>query len=103
VKRLDGSDKMMHLFEQGAVSATLLKNNDDYRALVLGYLDAAGGGRDYGTESDWTVVFAIATSRQGPIKEPLLPFFARASLVSNLGTITDKGYKVALAKINMVA
>ena len=100
VKRLDGSDTMIHLFEQGTVSATLLKKSPEYRDFVLDQLETAGGGRNYGAENDWTVVFAIATSRPGPIKE-LLPFFARASLAANLDVITDKGYNVALAKIEM--
>jgi uncharacterized protein (TIGR04141 family) len=101
VKRLDGSDTMIHLFEQGALSATLLKNNEEYRAFVLDRLTAAGGVGEYGTEGDWTVVFAIATSRPGPIKD-LLPFFARASLAANLDAITDRGYALSLTKILMV-
>jgi uncharacterized protein (TIGR04141 family) len=100
VKRLDGSGTMIHLFEQGAVSATMLKKNDDYKTFVLERLDAAGGGRDYGMEADWTVVFAIATSRKRSAKE-LLPFFARASLAANIDAITDRGYNVALVKIEM--
>ena len=98
VKRLDGSDTMIHLFEQGAVSATLLKSNDNYRAFVLDRLATAGS--EYCSEGDWTVVFAIATSRPGPIKN-ILPFFARASLAANLDAITDRGLNVALTKITM--
>lgn len=100
VKRLDGSATMIHLFEQGAISATLLKQKDDYRDYVMKLYREAGGGGDFGSESDWTFVFAIATRRPGTIKE-LLPFFARASLNANIDTITDKGYRVALAKIEM--
>lgn len=98
VKRLDGSDTMIHLFEQGAISATLLRAGGDYRSFVLDRLQDAGGGHDFGFEADWTVVFAIATSRPGPIKT-LLPFFARASLAANLDAIRDRGFNVVLAKI----
>ena len=41
VKRLDGSDTMIHLFERGAVSATQLKNNKAYREFVLDRLEQA--------------------------------------------------------------
>jgi uncharacterized protein (TIGR04141 family) len=78
----------------------MLKKNDDYKTFVLERLDTAGGGRDYGMEADWTVIFAIATSRKGPVKD-LLPFFARASLAANIDAITDRGYNVALVKIQM--
>lgn len=101
VKRLDGSDTMIHLFEQGAVSATLLKGSEPYRAFVLDRLETTGAARDFGAEDDWTVVFAIATSRPGPIKE-LLPFFARASLAANIDAITGRGLRVAIAKIQKV-
>lgn len=90
---------MIHLFSQGSVSATLLAADDRYRDFVLRGLEAAGGEPKFGAPSEWTVVFAIATSRHGPIKG-LLPFFAKASLKANLGEIEGRGFKVALAKID---
>jgi uncharacterized protein (TIGR04141 family) len=79
------------------VSAALMRD-PQYQEFVLGALAQAGGTPDFGVPSDWTFVFAIATSRPGPLKELML-FFAKASLVSNLQSITDKGFKVALTKI----
>lgn len=101
VKRLDGSATMVHLFEQGALSAALLRRNEDYRSVVVDKLRELVAGADFGDPSDWTVVFAIATNKTGAIRDAL-PFFARASLVANAQEVRDRGYQVALARIQML-
>ncbi|WP_353708523.1 DUF6119 family protein [Cellulosimicrobium sp. ES-005] len=101
VKRLDGSATMVHLFEQGAVSAALLQRTELYRARVLDELAKVSPTSDFGSTTDWTVIFAVATKKAGPLSETL-PFFARASLIANAQDIRDRGYKVSLARIDMV-
>jgi uncharacterized protein (TIGR04141 family) len=100
VKRLDGSDKMSHLFAQGSVSVSLM-SEPDYQEFTLNGLREIGASADFGSPSDWTVIFAIATSRPGHIKE-LLPFFAKAALRANLDAIKSRGYRVALAKVERI-
>lgn len=100
VKRLDGSDKMAHLFEQGSVSAALMVD-ENYRNWVMQHFITAGGSGEFGSNSDWTFIFAIATSRPGHIKD-LLPFFAKASLKANLAAIEDRGFRVQLTKVDRV-
>jgi uncharacterized protein (TIGR04141 family) len=97
VKRLDGSDKMVQLFEQGAYSAAMMRD-EAYRARVLGDLVGAGGSGDFGQPSSWTYVFGIATSKAGSLAD-VLPFFSKVSLNANFDTIVDKGFRVAVAKI----
>jgi hypothetical protein len=46
-----------------------MMRDEAYRKRVLTDLTAAGGSADdFGQASDWTFVFAIATSREGSLK-----------------------------------
>jgi uncharacterized protein (TIGR04141 family) len=74
VKRMDGSDKMSHLFQQGSVSAQLIMTNDDYRAKLMDKLHELDPNADFGSPSDWTVVYAVATSKPGHLKR-IMYFF----------------------------
>lgn len=97
VKRLDGSDKMAHLFEQGSYSAAMMRD-EAYRERVIVDLASTGVSEEFGQPSDWTYIFGIATSKPGTIAE-VLPFFSKVSLNANIDAITDKGFRVAVAKI----
>lgn len=98
VKRMDGSDKMSHLFQQGSVSAKLMFD-DSYRAKILEYLGAIGGGAEFGSPSDWTFVFAIATSKEGALRD-IMTFFSKVALQTHADAIAGRGgFKVAVAKI----
>ncbi|OZM79931.1 DUF6119 family protein [Pseudonocardia sp. MH-G8] len=97
VKRLDSGKSMAHLFAQGALSASMMRD-PAYQERVLEDLQAAGGENAFGEARDWTFVFAVATSRTGSLHE-LLSFFAKASLYNNADLIKGRGFNVALAKI----
>jgi uncharacterized protein (TIGR04141 family) len=99
VKRMDGSDKMSHLFQQGSVSAQLIMTNEDYRAKLMDKLHELDPNAEFGSPTDWTVVYAIATSKPGPLKE-IMYFFSRAALRIHALSIRQSGIKVAIAKID---
>jgi uncharacterized protein (TIGR04141 family) len=102
VKRMDGSDKMSHLFQQGSVSAQLLLGNDDYQARVMNELHKLDADSTFGTAAEWTVVYAIATSKPGDLKN-IMYFFSRAALKMHSESIKGRGFKVAIAKITRTA
>jgi uncharacterized protein (TIGR04141 family) len=101
VKRMDGSDKMSHLFQQGSTSAELMFNTA-YRDSVLERFHTAGGTGDFGRASDWTFVFAIATSKTGPLRDTMT-FFSKVALKTHADAISGRGFRVALAKIKKVS
>ncbi|WP_163512160.1 DUF6119 family protein [Fodinicola acaciae] len=101
VKRLDGADRLSHLFQQGSVSSRLMQDVA-YQTKVLDALDSVGGGHDFGDRSGWTFVFAIATSRTGALHD-ILTFFGRVALMTHAEAIAELGYKVAIAKVDYVA
>lgn len=99
VKRMDGSDKMSHLFQQGSVSAQLIVSNDDYKAKLMAKLHELDPAAKFGDPSDWTVVYAIAAGKPGPLKKSMY-FFTRAALRTHAQSIRSMGFKVAIAKID---
>jgi len=98
VKRMDGSDKMSHLFQQGSVSAQLLMTEEEYRANVVSSLRSLDPGATFGRAEDWTIVYAIATGRQGMLRDSMY-FFAKAALRTHAQAIKQSGIRVAIAKI----
>ncbi len=92
VKRLEKSSKLSHLFAQGSVAASLLSPDSPFRTTVQQRL---GDSSTLPT----TIVFALATHRNGPIKE-LIPFFSKVDLSTQVRTIHNAGFTVALAKID---
>ncbi|MER5268259.1 DUF6119 family protein [Actinosynnema sp. NPDC002837] len=99
VKRMDGSDKMSHLFQQGSVSAQLIMSNDDYRAKLMAKLHELDPVAQFGHPSDWTIVYAIATGKPGPLKKSMY-FFTRAALRTHSLAIRSTGIRVAIARIS---
>lgn len=98
VKRMDGSDKMSHLFQQGSVSAQLIMTNEDYREKLMDKLQELDPNAKFGSPTDWTVVYAIATSKPGHLKK-IMYFFSRAALRIHSLSIRQSGINVAIAKI----
>lgn len=96
---MDGSAKMSHLLQQGSVSAELFMVNDDYRAGLMERLRQLEPSADFGNASDWTVVYAIATSKPGDLKD-IMYFFSKAALRMHAQSILGRGVKVAIAKID---
>lgn len=102
VKRLDGADKMGHLFQQGSLSADMMKDNR-YRIKVhaaLAEVDGELATND--PDSSWTFVYAIATHREGRLHE-LLSFFSKVALMAHVERIERLGFRVVIAKIPRTA
>jgi uncharacterized protein (TIGR04141 family) len=99
VKRMDGSDKLSHLFQQGSVSAQLIMANDDYRAKLMAAYRRIVPDGEFGNPSEWTVVYALATGKPGELKK-IMYFFSRAALKTHGTVIKGTGIKVAVAKID---
>ncbi len=99
VKRMDGSDKLSHLFQQGSVSAQMLMTNDDYKAKVMDKLRELDPAAEFGSPTEWTVVYAIATSKPGALKD-IMYFFSRAALRMRGLSIKGNDIRVAVAKID---
>lgn len=99
VKRMDGSDKMSHLFQQGSVSAQMIMGNPAYRAKLMAKLRELDPAAEFGNATDWTIVYAVATSKPGDLKQ-IMYFFSRAALRSHAQTISVTGIRVAMAKID---
>lgn len=97
VKRLDGAESMVHLFEQATLSASMMRD-DEYQKRVMTDLRACGGPDEFGENSDWTFVLAVATSRPGELAN-LLSFFGKVALMNNSELISGRGFQVAIAKI----
>ncbi|MFF1817740.1 DUF6119 family protein [Kribbella sp. NPDC058245] len=102
VKRMDGSDKLSHLFQQGSVSAQLTLVNDDYQATLMRKLRELEPSAEFGVAQDWTVVYALATSKPGALKD-IMYFFSRAALKMHAEAIIGRGFKVGLAKVDRIA
>lgn len=79
VKRMDGSDKMSQLFQQGSVSARMLLDDNDYRAKVMEDLRRIDPAAEFGSANEWTVVYGIATSKPGKLAD-IMYFFSRVAL-----------------------
>ncbi len=103
VKRMDGSDKMSHLFQQGQVSARMLMLDVKYRNAVMSKLRELDPTAEFGRPSDWTVVYAIATSKLGNLKDEMY-FFSRAALRIHGQSVISGGFgfKLAIAKIRHI-
>lgn len=91
VKRLESSAKLSHLFAQGSVAASLLGHDSAFRTKVQQRLADPSA-------LPTTIVFALATHRQGPVQR-LIPFFSKVNLSTQVRAIHDAGFTPALAKI----
>lgn len=100
VKRSTRSSTLSHLFSQASVSASLMYD-EPYRNNMLEYYRNIGGTGDFGSPSNWTFVYAIATDKNGPLAESLF-FFSQVNLVTHARDITGRGFRVGLARIDVV-
>ena len=101
VKRMTRSSTMSHLFLQGQVSANLMAANmSGYRDRIMeemGHLDSAAS---FGENRDWTIVYAIATPKQGAVASSLY-FFSKVALYHAAQQLRALGVGVAIARIPM--
>lgn len=80
VKRMTQSSTLSHLFAQGSVSGQLLVSDlEKYKGKVVATLQAMRPEGVFGGREDWTIVFAIGTTKPGPLSKSLF-FFSRLNL-----------------------
>lgn len=113
IKDKSESSRLSHLFNQGLVSAVVMKRDGPFRDRLRTKIKEQPGGDDYvnlvpdaGTEvkpNDYTVIFGVLVNGS-PKKEPSLPFFSLISFRHAARRIADElGYKVAFAWIKKPA
>ena len=105
VKRHLGSRDLSHLFSQGVVSAELLQSNLEFRAEARAMVEAEQPDSTILSEepfqaSDFTVVYAIAEQWGSDSLSDRLPLFSKVTLSHSVQELTDRGYKVACARID---
>lgn len=105
VKRETSSATLSHLFSQGSVSMDLLKNNFDYRKMLIEkakekFVDLELDINDF-PYSESTLVYAISTSKDGDIRN-IIPFFSKVNLVQHAKRIKELGINVMLYKIPVI-
>jgi uncharacterized protein (TIGR04141 family) len=99
VKQASKSSTLSHLFAQGGVSASLM-HEPSYNRRVMRHLHELDSDAKYGSSSDWTFVYAIATDKPGILSDSLF-FFSQTNLVTHARDIRSRGFRVALCKITM--
>lgn len=108
IKDKSESSRLSHLFNQGVVSAVILKRDADFRDRVNLRIAEQPGGADYAAvipgskdkfdPTSHTVIFGVLVNDAG--KEPKLPFFSLITFRHAARRITDElGYPVAFAWI----
>lgn len=106
IKKMNDSSSLSHLFGQGSVSATLLREVEAYREKVN---EVASDQWDDFEELDKDnlssrarIVFGIATRKEEPLSEGMF-FFSMVNLLTHVRQIRLVGCDVALCKIGYVA
>jgi uncharacterized protein (TIGR04141 family) len=95
------SSTLSHLFTQGQVSAQLLTANlEGYRDRIMQNLNQLDSTATFGANSDWTVVYAIATPKEGTLASNLY-FFSKVALYHAAQQLRSLGVHVAIARIPM--
>lgn len=100
VKNATKSSTLSHLFAQGSVSAALMHERK-YQDHLMKFMRKIRKDAEYGRREDWTFVYAIATAKPGPLGKSLF-FFSKVNLMVNARQIEALGYRVAVAKIQIV-
>jgi len=99
VKRMSKSSTLSHLFSQGTVSAELMAADlKGYRNRLVRSLKKLDRSATFGVRDDWTIVYAIATDKPGPLADSLY-FFSKVSLDQAARRLSSFGFKVALARV----
>lgn len=100
VKKMSSSSALSHLFAQGSVSATLLRTMTDYRQKLESIAQSEWATFGELAETDVptaTIVYAMATTKDGPLYDSMF-FFSQVNLLSHVRTVRQF-CKVGLCKI----
>lgn len=101
VKKMERSSTLSHLFSQGYVSAQLLADNVlGYRDAVMQHLHSLDDQANFEHSSSWTVVYAIATRKPGPVAKSLF-FFSKVNLDRSRALLEKAQVNLAIAKIEL--
>jgi uncharacterized protein (TIGR04141 family) len=100
VKKMNRSSTLSHLFAQGSVSATLLRESSEYRDAMNGLVNAKWAGKALSVERLPSVVFVfgIPTDKTGPLSSCMF-FFSQVNLLNHVKAIRRVGCRAALCKI----
>lgn len=108
VKRHLGSRDLSHLFSQGAVSAELLQSDADFRDEAQRVVREVAEGDSHAffpTEGfdtrQFGVVFAIVADWKHRTYAQALPFFSKVNLRRAVADIRNRGFDVALARVQV--
>jgi uncharacterized protein (TIGR04141 family) len=105
VKRHLGSSDLSHLFSQGFVSADLLQNDVDFRALAQGKItsltaDSAFQMFENAIETGrFEIVYGVIADWGQRSLTAALPFFSKVTLLKTVQDLTNRGFRVSFAKI----
>jgi uncharacterized protein (TIGR04141 family) len=98
IKRASSSATLSHLFNQAAVTCELYRNDDEFRRKAEEKIPEVAPGRAMPDLSSPRFVYAIGTSKDGPLSETLF-FFSKLTLVAKAAEIRGRGGQVATARI----
>lgn len=105
VKKYSGSATLSHLFAQGSVSLQLLADYEKYKKFFCKMTNNHFLTQEFKPESlkisEYSVVFAIASSRSSPLSK-FIPFFSKINILTHVRIIKTKGAKVSIYKIEIV-
>jgi uncharacterized protein (TIGR04141 family) len=100
VKRAESSATLSHLFNQAAVTCALYRSDPEFRRKAVAKLESVAPGRKFPDLASPRFVYAIGTTKPGPLAESLF-FFSKLALVANATELQGRGAQVALARIEM--
>jgi uncharacterized protein (TIGR04141 family) len=103
IKRFRGSSALSHLFMQGQNPATALvfegKSFVKEANTVINKLNSGWVLPETISPSEYTIVYAIASSEKGRDLKEILPFFSKVSLTRVFKTLRSYQFNVAVKKI----
>lgn len=107
VKLKFGSRDLSHLFSQGFVSATLLQSDSIFREATHEKIKELGGDNDFDffdiaslQASNFEIIYVIVAPWHGRSIDEALPFFSKINLLRTADELMNRGFKVALARID---
>ena len=107
VKKNSGSSDLSHLFSQGVVSASVLQEDSEFRALAAEKVRGIQGGEEFGlfgepwVTSQVEIVFAIIDRRWPTAPSAVLPFFSKVNLRRSVRDLESRGYGVTLLPVSV--
>jgi uncharacterized protein (TIGR04141 family) len=106
VKRHLGSRDLSHLFSQGFVSASLLQEDDVFRAATSAKIAELTNDHSFAlfntsplVTGNFEVVYVILASWGGRNLAAALPFFSKINLERTVRELLNRGFRVGLCQI----